>query len=169
MPIPERIKDETFREVERLINKLTWRAVWAHPKCDFDDLQSVAYEGYALAYATYDLAKDTEFTTHVWWCVTHTLQNYCTAFVRAYKKHAYDSEAVESAQEHRNGFWDRVSELSEDAQCVVKLIVDAPEEILSVIDSHDPKGMLRCYLAGMGWTMARVTESYSEITELIRS
>jgi len=168
MPVHERIRDESFKDVERLVNKLAWKATKSHPRCDFDDLQSVAFEGYALAYATYDSSR-AEFTTHVWWCVTHTLKNYCTAFVRAYSKHAYDSEAIEYAPDVRSNFSQRVAELSDNAQAIVKLIVEAPEEVLPMIGGSDTKGMLRCYLSGLGWPMSVVTESFSEITELFRS
>jgi hypothetical protein len=62
----------------------------------------------------------------------------------------------------------RVKELSEEAQVMARAITSAPDELWQVWrTSSDRIGMVRSYLNGVGWTAKQITESLSEIRELV--
>jgi len=70
-------------------------------------------------------------------------------------------------------FWEAIRELSEEAEQVVVLVIDGPEELYEYIRDHSPKkvrGKLVKYLREeCRWTWAQIWMVFREIKEFVRS
>ena len=161
-------KDETYEDVKKLIYKLAHR-IRCCDQCEFEDRLSTAHEGYAIAYASYDPSKGTLFSTWVYWQVRGILldrKKDCIKKSVQFKSNIRDLGTRPSTPKSR--FFDHLWELSDDAQRVVGLVCEAPDEMATLwLSNSDPRGMLRSYFVGVGWTLGRITSAFSEVKEVL--
>ena len=161
---------DTYEEVEKLITKLAYQSLCC-PSCDVEERISSANEFFMIAYHSYKPGKGTKFSTWLYHQVRGRLMSECGKCRRRHRKHSYNTEAVDAASDSKRHWMDdiRLTDLSDDAMTVVKVVTESPAEIIEMLeDSNDRKGILRTYLSALGWTMARVTESFAEIKEALR-
>ncbi len=176
----------SYRNVEAMIHKIVNGFV-AKFGGQPDDYLGPAHEGYMRAYEKWEPDRGA-FTTIVWWCVRNKLLNYVTRRNRIRSREIQGSEEkyLESPEGPRpvgrrgggllfsSAFDLRVfaGGLSDDARTVVALLCDEPVESVERLNGaarQEIPGRIRGKLwDDLGWSMDRVTESFSEIREALR-
>lgn len=168
-----RNSEETYEEVKNLIRKEVWRVVGKYGG-DFDDLMAEASTIYMAAYDSFDPASGSRFTT---W-LSNNLRWGLLDRVGERVRHNQRTSPVDEQQlskEYRD--WsppDLLDELNEDAKLVVMLVIDTPEEIARIYTSkggqpRNFRSTLRDHLAELGWTTARIAESFAEIRQALKN
>ncbi len=165
--------EETYRDVSGLINKLAWGAVRKHGGC-WDDYVSAGNEAFVLAYDTFDPDKGTVFSTWLWWKIRHAISRAAVRTVL--EQHTVNTglDIDLDALPRRERFDLRrfTCELSTDAQQVIGMAFEAAEDISEAMHHEDAgsvvRGGLQHRLRNLGWTVARILESFSEIRRALR-
>lgn len=165
--------NETYRDVERLIYKLAWKAREQHGG-HVDDYVSAGNEGFVDAYATYDADKGACFSTWVYWKIKGAITH--EARQNAMEQHTVNAgENIDLdifTEKTHFDFGRFVDDLNYDARVVAKMLIESPNEISDIlhhkdIDSAVRNGLCR-RLKAFGWSVARVSESFSEIREALQ-
>jgi DNA-directed RNA polymerase specialized sigma24 family protein len=167
MMISNAIREEVYGEVKDMLYQICHRQTNCC-RCYIEDRMSTACLAYAKAYHDFDPARGNAFTTVVWTYVRNALMAECRACAhRSWL--TYNTDGIRDAVVPKaSPFWDRVDELSEDARSVMRICLDLPEDLdAMLIKCSDKRGLIRAYLSGMGWTMKRVTEAFSEIGSIL--
>jgi RNA polymerase sigma factor (sigma-70 family) len=165
--------DETYRDVEKLIWRLAWKARAIHGG-EMEDYISAMNEEFMVALTSYDPSRGTSFSTWLWWkiqgAVTKEIRRSCLQRHTVAAGEDIDLDALPGR--HRGWmdlFW---SELGDDARTVVTILVESPFDINGLLHYRRIGKVLRKSLAlqlrGAGWTVARISESFSEIREALR-
>lgn len=166
-------QDETHRDVEKLIYRLCWKAVYKFGG-EWEDYVSAANEAFADAYASYDPAKGASFSTWLWWKIKGAIASERSQNSIQAKTVASGEDIDLDVLPGRSRFdMDQfASELSHDARTVVKMVVESPHEVWDLLHHKDisscVRGGLIRRLQAVGWTVARVAESFSEIREALQ-
>lgn len=158
-------REETYKDVERMVAGLCWKSIRRHGG-EFNEVFAVANYSYSYAYENWDPSLSS-FVTWVWLCVSRAIGDYRHQEKRHRQVGLVENRVLTKlpAKVH-SGIRELAADLSEDAQTVIQVILDAPAELLAVIQpSPDKPGLLRAYLLALGWTARRVTESFSELRE----
>ena len=164
--------EETYADVEKLIEKL----VWAHVKRfgrDFNEALSDAHVGFMHAYERYD--GRVLFSTYCYRCVWGALLNGYNrpGGCSSKKKNDFDKRIY-----HNSGVFLRelvttvytdlgslTGELSSDAQVAVRLALDLPRvKTPSRLKRH----LFHHLRENLGWTAARCIETFTEIREALQ-
>jgi hypothetical protein len=152
--------DEAYRGIEKMIYKLSWQAARRYGG-DWEDYASAANEAFMDAYSSYDPGQHTLFSTWLWWkirgAITREIRKPCTEpcdMNSISKEEQFDCEAF-------------IRELGFDARVVVRMVVESPVEVFDLLHHKDIGSVMRCglqrKLKNIGWTVARISESFSEI------
>ncbi len=163
---------ETYGDVEKLIYRLAWKAVRRYGG-EFDDYVSAANEAFAEAYASYDASRGASFPTWLWWKVKGTISGEVHQSKLQERTVASGEDIDLDVLPGRSRFDLDVfkSELSYDARQVVTMVVESPHEIWDLLHHQDigscVRGGLTRRLRDVGWTVARIAESFSEIREAL--
>lgn len=163
---------ETYGDVEKLICRLCWKAVRRHGG-EFDDYRSAANEAYCDAYASFDPARGAAFATHLWWQVRGAISRVVHQTSIQERTVAAGEDIDLDVLPGRRRFDLTVfrSELSGDAREVVNMVVESPNEVWDLLHHRDigscVRGGLIRRLRDLGWTVARVAESFEEIREAL--
>jgi DNA-directed RNA polymerase specialized sigma24 family protein len=159
---------ETYRDVERLLDKLSWDQTrkWGG---DWDEWRSLANEAFMQAYQAFDPARG-RFTTLVHWCVTNRFRSEVAAGKKRRERETKLPEDVtDPAAEIRDrNAW--VDEVSEDARLVARMVLDTPRELVEATLGHrvdEVLGGIRYTLAQLGWGQDRATAAFVEIKEAL--
>lgn len=165
---------ETYADVEKLIWKIVNKFV-ALRGGDPDEAFADASCHFMRAYTapTYDPTR-TRFSTWLWHVVWNGLASDRAREVRNAERFGAagsmdDAPAGQSVPFNRENLMAR---LSSDARTVLRLVLDAPAEIVEATAGLTKDGGLcrraiRGWLAGMGWGVARISEAFSEIAEAL--
>lgn len=166
-------QDETYRDVERLLYRLCWQAVYKYGG-EWEDYLSAAHEAYADAYATFDATQGAAFSTWLWWKVQGAITGERHRGKIQTNTVACGEDIDLDALPGRSGFCYNsfLADLGRDAQTVVKMVVESPNEIWDLLHHKEIGSISRAGLCrrlqGIGWSVARVVESFSEIREALR-
>lgn len=165
----ERSADDSYRCVEKMIYGLCWKFVGNG--LTFDEALSSANEAYARAYHHYDPAAGASFPTYIYNEVRYALLNRIRDDSNRCNRVAVDSRPAEAAPARAGYRLERLMvDLSDDARLVMRLVIDSPDELGSVLTARSPsrsrRGLWK-YLRGLGWTMGRVSESFEELREAL--
>jgi len=153
---------ETYGDVEKMLYRMAWTAVekWGG---EFNEWLSEANLAYMNAYHKYDRSKGASFITWLWHVVYHTLHD------RHLKNHKHQDATALDLFEVPNRtppLISRVfSEVSDDARVVVMLLLDVSPR--SARNPAKVRIFLWQQLKAIGWTVARVSESFDEIREVL--
>jgi hypothetical protein len=169
---------QTYSDVEMLINKIVWRFYRSYGG-SFDDWKAEANLFFMKAYHKHDEEKGA-FTTWVYHYVTRGLQKYLKKNHTNIKPISIgnDDEGCDILAEFpnlTNPFYtaiDLFDEVRADSKLVLKLVWDMPEDLLLIetksgSSSKHVKITIKKYLLKLGWTHARVKESFKEIGEAL--
>lgn len=182
-------KDELYKEVERLIywtvhkfinryggdfEEFLGEANWI-----FSELTSPNSKHY---YPNRPNPKNGKFTNWLQFSIYTTLLEKQRESLRKQKLSKIVSldpvediwEPLENLPEHKDKFMlsEFIEELSEDARIVAMLALDTPVGLTRIMVNKGGTGtqrrtVLRSYLKELGWTAARITESFYEIREML--
>lgn len=160
--------NETYMDVEKMIFQVCWKFAEKFGG-NIEDHLSVAGETYMDAYNKFEPVRGFQFTTYLWCSLWHNL----TRSIRGNKIDRmttsgsvnFDSFA---AKKHFDlGRW--LFELSEDANTVVGILLDDPESFQGWCQTKGTKsqkrGLIKHLQRSLGWSAARVVESFGEIRE----
>lgn len=165
--LKEEVLNETYGDVKKLIYKLCWRGVNRFGG-EFDEYLSSANLAFCRAAkpGAWDSRKG-HFSTYLWWCVWYAILD-----VERDKKRRMDRGPALVADlggvedKRRFDFTHFLTMLSEDAALVAELTVEAPGELNRLMRRGDRQGFCRMLwerLRGIGWSMARVVDSFDEL------
>ena len=157
---------ETYKDVEKLIYSTVWQVVRRYGG-HFDDLLSEANQVFLEAYESFD--GSSSFTNwlrfNVWWRLVDVQRS-----THRERSRYVPVEDVDIAERTRSDWrmQDMIEELTEDAALVVKLVVETPAELEQVYrakggEARNLRSSIRQYLIEMGWTAARIAESFVEV------
>jgi hypothetical protein len=155
---------------------------WSYCKrtgVSFDEARSTAGLAFADAYERWD--GSTAFTTWVWWCVYHALRR----ITFAHYDDRLQSNTLSSRVEHEDDepkqliiepvcrapslLESVINEVGDDSRLVIQLLLETPKDIRfgRKSDRIRIRRDIRSKLSDMGWTFARIIESFSEIKEVL--
>jgi len=154
-------REETYMDVKRLLCKICWNNICC---CQFEDRLSAAHVAFARAYNSYDPTKGC-FSTLVTWAVQNELKTQCKQCRNNARKNTYDNSIVDNSPAPSSNLDEMLQELSEDAQRVVGIILEAPGDVSALMmRSRNPMALVRDMLVRNGWAMDRITNTFSELT-----
>jgi len=156
----------TYEDTERMIGKICLSFARSYGG-DFDDYLGPAHEAYMRAYRLWDKKKGA-FTTYLWHAVTNELRSFVRRKARIACREVRADEKLYAETAGKTGFDFRLflSELSDDAQTVVKLLVHTEQNITP---TRVPKILrrLKKHLWMAGWSLKRIAESFKEVREAL--
>lgn len=164
--------EETYEDIKRLIRKMSYNAC-ARFGGDVEDYVSASNEAFVVAYNTFDFTEGTEFSTWVWWKIRGAISSEVRRRSHSTREAAptEDFDFAHCAAPVAY-FWDRLlPELGADAQLVARMIVETPEEMGVVLKKKRgaaARTELSRRLRDLGWSWARVSESFTEIREALQ-
>jgi DNA-directed RNA polymerase specialized sigma24 family protein len=160
-----------YQEVRPMIRLLIERVHGTCPEMDESELISEANYAYVRATRSFNDSKETKFSSWCWTKVQGALLDYR----RMYQRHAPKYAGVKDLDVIAKGdttqeFWDKVWELSEETQAMIRAITSAPDELTMMwsrgyITNRTRK--VRSYLRKIGWTSKQITKAFSEMRELM--
>lgn len=169
-------KTITFQDVELLIYDTIHKFIREHGG-NFQDFLSEAHEVFLVAYETHDdlLGSFTYWLTFK--LKKHMMELTRRAIMRNNRLSRVDADLTMIARpEAVEPFdWRRfASDLSDDAATVVKLVFEEPIDVTLAILQREqgptPKAIrssIREYLRDLGWTVRRISESFSEVARAL--
>lgn len=167
----------TFLEVELLIKHTVHHYRRLHGG-DWEDLFSTALQAFMKAFETHGeskAGKKSSFTSYVRWVVWHDLMSEGRRIAyRGNLLKKVDNSVLQDQETRPCGwaFTEFLEDLSsEDARLLVKMIIDAPEELATIIRKRNlkPRGiknLVRDFLLESGWTLSRFSEAFEEVKEI---
>lgn len=164
--------DQAWEGTKRLVYQQIWWFVKRFGG-DFDDYLGPAHEAWMRAFESHDPERG-KFTTLLWW----TVRNELSSYVQQRSKQRARESANGSTLRHLvqgTGFDLETfcGDLSDDASTVVELLLDGWQ--LSGLGQRNGWGVgdvladLRTRLGRMGWNRWRITETFSELREVVHS
>ncbi len=156
----------TYRETENTIYQLCWKAQkrWGG---EFDDYLSSANVAWVNAYQKFDFSRGVKFNTYVYRAIWNALLDEYSSQVKWVKNNKSMPEEVEFAEKHSR-FTSLMSDMSEDARIIIQLVLEAPSDLRDLLSAKQPQQSrqnLWAYLRGLGWSMARTVDAFSELKE----
>lgn len=168
--IAQNAVDTTFIDVEKMILKVAWN-FWKKFGGDHEGHKSTANEAYMIAYGKFDPSRGFQFTTYLW----HAVWNNLTKANRGniIDRMTFNGEGLDVSTNRHNPKsvvdWEAVSE---DACIVLGLFFDDPEWFQSQCKNKGAKaqrrGLIEHLQRSLGWTGARIAESFGEIREALQ-
>lgn len=151
---------KTFLQSEKLLWKLVHDFVKVYGG-DRDELFSAAQMAFLRAYKKFDPNKCC-WIPYLIYCVKNSLRD-------VWKKNRKRLENEISFEltcldKYKNVSRFKVSDYSKDAQTVMGLSLEAPIES----NRYRVRDAIKRHLRSVGWTLARVTETFSEVRKAVR-
>lgn len=164
-------RTETYRDVEKMIHQVAHKFARRYGG-DHEELVSIAHEGFVLAYNSHDPATS-NFTTWVYWQMWYAMMNSRRADARHLAQPAGDAAVDWVAPEGGFDLDAFIEGLGNDAVTVLRLVFETPAEVAAVAEAKgghalNLRSTIREYLRGLGWTAARIAESFEEIGDALR-
>jgi len=161
---------ETYDDVSKLMNQLCYSHLRGCPMCDRDELFAAAEDAFLRVYDRW-VPRRSAFITPLYRAVQRAIWRHCNTQRRRAKHYSpVDPDRLRRRQTSGVSNVERIrmmaEDLSDDARQVVIMVMEAPEDMLVMFnETKDKRDLLRGYLRGFGWSMLRITETFSEISE----
>lgn len=164
-PCQQRSAEETFLEVQDLIRKQVWGLIRTYGG-DFDEMMAEASYLFIAAYNDWD--GIVPFTTWVSNWIRWSLIDQLRIRIGHQARYTYVDDEVLTRNINNWQPADLLEELSTDAAMVVKLVLETPAEIASIIEGkggqpRNYRSTIRSYLISLGWTAKQISDSFAEI------
>lgn len=169
--VPQDATNELFRSVEDLIREVVKKFVYKY-RLDQEELMGTAHEIFMRAHDTYSTGKGSfeKWLKFLLWKILFEkhVRRPAMRHARTPIRHA---EMDLTAAPTEFNMVDFIDGLSDDAQVVMSLVVDAPFDIALFMgrdtspQSH--RNAIKELLAEYGWTLDRITESFLEIRQAL--
>jgi len=177
MTLREDALTETYYDVEKLIYDICWKFKGIYGG-DFEELAAEANLAYIKAFNKFDGSKG-KFSTWLHFTIWKRLLNFRVNFTHPvrygrtieYVEMIHPASMVHENTEHR--FVDLLDEVKADAQEIINLFLDIPEVVqVRAIEKGGRAQNLRTSMKEyarhtLGWTHARIRETFQELTELM--
>ena len=172
------ILEETYKDMEKLILKVTWKFQTRYGG-EIDDLIGQANLLFILAFDEYDESKKTQLSTWLWHYINRGLWNYIKTENHKNNHISIDDEDKNINPQTSDSFsiLELLDELEQDTLLIIRLFLETPNELIASI-LNEGKQMnhiqgfmrrrLRNRLKQLGWTLKRVTEAFDKIKEAIQ-
>lgn len=173
-PWLDQAASDTYEDTKKLIYKMAHK--YAHQEgLPFEEVLSAAHFVFmrAFRYKYRPKGKPASFSTRLYNSLNWELRD----FLKKEGKHCgaleLNEELVGAAEYDANYRVMIESELSEDAKAIVALVLDTPDDIQMLLKWEGAKtqaGVVRAlqgHLKDLGWTGARIAESFNEIRHLL--
>lgn len=181
--LQEDILTTTFYDVERMINKAVWKFYFMYGG-ELDDWKAEAHLIFMKAHNSYNDKNQVKFTTYLHTLLHTLLHNYYINYVSKTQTLFFDHEDLlenfEDPKQQLSCLVDLLDEMKKDAQALIQLIFEMPEELKR--EKHNScnkskyyksnfaihmKVFLKTYLLKLGWTHTRIQETFAEIGKKI--
>ncbi len=163
-----KVVSQTFADVQPLLEQTVFR-FRNQPWADVEEMRSEAYESYLKAYQTYDPDR-AAFSTWTVLLAQQAIRNLLRKKKRDAQLMGGRLSGQEVCKKTRFTVDGLMNELSADAAMVVKLTVQPPPDVkLRAIQgggADRPTGIksgIMEFLKDIGWSAARIAESFDEI------
>ncbi len=168
---------DTYEDTKGIVYDIVFK-FWRKYGGELEELQSIGNEAFMDAYKAFDPSRGNSFSTLLHFVVKHRLMdNFWTG--RRRRMSSLDNVGADGktfasqVRDHRTvkpfNLSDFASEMSNDAQTVLQLIVESPQEIADLVVERGNmprnwRSTVRQYLRKqLKWTADRVAESFDEI------
>lgn len=154
------VSEKTYLQYEKML----WRIAWSYHRTtgmDVEDLKSEANIAFLEACKTHD-AEKAKLSTWIWKYVTTHLNAYIKSKGGVFCSLDENIPDPRNLAEEREDFSNIVSSMSEEAQQVVQIVLDAPGEFFE-LSSRFARGILFRKLRRMGWSWASIWDVFREI------
>ena len=164
------MESSTISRYKKLINSRAWSFHYS-TGISFEELQAEAVLAYVECLPHYDESKGTAFSTFLYHCITNHLSTFCGAEM----KHMYTA-SIDALEDDISSYNPKIqntiylkeviSALSIEAQGVLSILFEAPDELMALAKNHTPKairGALFRYLRTLGWSWPIIWRSFREI------
>lgn len=156
---------QVYEETKALIQD-TVHKFFIKYKGDYQELISIANEEFVLAFHSFNPDKSkisTWIRNKIWWrLLNHMRQKIQT------EKNTKQVKLNRIPYSETKPILETLEELSKDAKIVVSIVLYPPEQEWD----NRPKMLrkqLKDFLKGIGWTTKRITESFGEISNILRN
>ncbi len=164
----------TYEDVELLIYDTVWGFINVHGG-DFEEFVAQANLYYIIAYDLFEEKEGVKFSTWVVWCIKKGLLNLKAFLLESNKysqKQYLDDFIYEERSVDASTLFELVESIGEDSKLLIKMILDPPTAFAHTIKdkgtySFQCRVALKKYLGTLGWTAARIKESFEEIRQVL--
>lgn len=172
--------NETYSDVAKLVFSTIrkFRKKYGNLAGDMDEVVSEAHWHFVRAYQRYDNTRfKSSFPTYCRFLIWHELLEAMRRRMAQQRRQGVQVDFPEELPAREPPVFnipDFVEGLSEDAQQVVKIALDAPKDVqLSVMirGGNTPQNIrlsIREYLKDLGWTTREITDTFLEIRRALR-
>lgn len=162
--------DQTYEDVRALIYDTIYKFMKQHGG-DFDELLSRAHWQFVLAYNSYNPQKASFVTwvrTMVWFGMLETIRQ------KQHRQRLY--EKIKLITEFKPTYYEptleKMAMLSDSGKELLQLILDTQNDFQLIIpqskqEAYQARVLLRVYLRRIGWTGARIAETFGEIAKAL--
>ena len=162
-------RTEAYADVKGIIYQVVHKFCSRH-KADFDEMLSIANLAFCECWPRYDSNK-ARFTTHVYLRVYYAMLETCRKNKRRSEVFQFvETDASELSTARKECFVvDLLDELSTDARTIVNIVLNGRETSHVMQNSQcnntaaSTKNAIAKVLNEIGWSTARVIESFMEI------
>ncbi len=163
----------TYEDIERMLFKVCGNFENKFGG-NIDDYLSIASWTFMRAYQKFDATRGNQFTTYIWWALWNNLTKFCVGKKMdrmTVNTTDYLGDIDLNVLPSSPGFNLRelLFEVSEDSRLMLGLLLDTPELLRSKSEKPTDlkRGLIEYLRQSLGWTAARVAESFSEIREAL--
>ena len=168
---------DTYEDVRLLIYNVC-NKFWLKNGGDMDEYVGESNIVYLRAYNTWKPDKGTKFSSYLQTCIwRHLISFHKRAQGRLERRivpvnFSDETNKYEGLLATRDRpadiIGDFVSDLSSDAASIVRLVVEAPAELVSMVKSKGGapcnwSSSIKSYLKGLGWTHGRIVDTFEEL------
>lgn len=162
--------EKAWRDYKRMIYKIAYESHRKYGKSTnvtFDELVSEAWNAVITKSERYD-SKISCRSTWVYFTAFYGIKNYCVNRLRRHEyKNINISECSEEYSAPRGWLDNLFDEISEEAQTLIGVLLEAPEELSNVVSPTTPRRTeraVRSYMIdAMDWTRKEYRRTHKEI------
>jgi len=154
------------------VKKLLYQLVWQYGRGDWEEAMARANLAYARAYRGWQPGHRTRFSTYLHRAVVNELLDFRAEHAKRSVKESLSPEGDldRNPAGRRVHLFDAIrADLSDDARLLVQLVIDTPGDLVNLAACRPANCRRRLYrkLKGIGWSMARVINSFDEVREVL--
>jgi len=169
-------RTESYRDLKGMLSHIA-NGFISRYNTDADETHREAQFALFKWYAEYDINVGVRFSTYIYGKVWNHLLEWHRTMIRRHilgpRENGYD---LEQHVTNRNPYWltEFLDELSDDARLVANMAITTPNDLkicLVARRGNTPtviRSALSEVLTDLGWTAARIAESFTEIGEALR-
>lgn len=156
-----------YEDYQAMIAEQVWQRARMYPHLDHAELISAGHLAFCEAVQKWDKKKG-RFSTYLFWRLRHQLNRVLTLKCRDSFLDTWKEEQQLSGE--GDGFFAaEISQLSQEAQNIIRLIFNSGEELVDLTAEHirtTPES-IRSYLRSKKWKHNAITKAFTEIKDML--